>query len=189
MEFIEVIEKRRSIRRYKKSPIPKESIVKVLEAGRRAPSAFNNQPWHFIVVENEERKKSVADPQYWAANAPIIIVALGLELPEISDVHYPQYFDSITEYHKNRKYLVDVGIAFEHVILAATDLGLATCWMIYSWDRDAELKKILDIPEKYRVIARTPLGYPDEESKPKCMKSIDEIISWEKFGSRIANNP
>ncbi len=130
-------------------------------------------------------KKRVADPQHWAADAPVMIVVLGLETPEVSDVNYPQYFGSITEYHENRSYMLDVGIVFEHVILAATDLGLATCWMSYSWDRDAELKKLLDVPDKYRVIARTPLGYPDEEPPPKHMKNLDEIVSWEKFGKQV----
>jgi nitroreductase len=133
-----------------------DKIRRVLEAGRKAPSAFHSQPWHFIVVENERLKRRVADPQHWAANAPIMIVALGLENPEESDVHYPQYLDSIKEYHENGEYLLDVGIAFEHVILAATDLGLATCWMVYSWDRNSDMRELLGVPDKYRVIARTP---------------------------------
>jgi nitroreductase len=163
--------------------------LRVLEAGRKAPSAFHSQPWHFIVVEDEELKKRVADPQYWAADAPVMIVVLGLESPEVSDVQYPLYFDSIKEYHETKSYLMDVGIVFEHVILAATDLGLATCWMSYSWDRDAEMKKLLGVPDKYRVIARTPLGYPHEEPPPKHRKNIHEIVSWERFGRRGEKAP
>ena len=186
MEFSEVIERRRSIRKYKKTPIQEDKIRRILEAGRRAPSAFHSQPWHFIVVEDEGLKRRVADPQYWAADAPVMIVVLGLEIPEESDVYYPQHLDSIIEYHENRGYLLDVGIAFEHVILAATDLGLATCWMWHSCDRDAEMKKLLNVPNKNRVIARTPLGYPDEQSPPKPRKDLDEIVSWERFGKTSA---
>ena len=153
-----------------------------MEAGRKAPSAFHSQPWHFVVVEDKELKRRVADPQYWAVDAPVLIVMLGLETPEVSDVYYPQYLDSIIEYHENGNYLLDMGIVFEHVILAATDLGLATCWMWYSWDRDTEMKKLLNVPAKYRVVARTPLGFPDEQPPPKPRKDFDEIVSWERFG-------
>jgi nitroreductase len=182
MEFSKVIERRRSIRKYKKTPISREKIMKVLEAGRKAPSAFHSQPWYFIVVEDEELKKRVADPQYWAADAPVMIVVLGLETPEVSDVYYPKYFENIVEYHGNKEYLLDVGIVFEHIILAATDLGLATCWMRFSWDRNTELKKLLDVPDKYRVIARTPIGYSNDDPNPLSRKKMDEIVSWEKFG-------
>jgi nitroreductase len=181
MEFSEVIERRRSIRKYKKIPISREKIEKILEAGRKAPSAFNTQPWHFIVVKDEELKRQLADPQSWAADAPVMIVVLGLEFPNISDVYYPQYLDSINEYHENKEYLLDVGIAFEHVILAATDQGLATCWMRFSWDRNSELKKLLGFPDKYRVIARTPLGYADEGPNTRSRKAIEEIVSLERF--------
>jgi nitroreductase len=139
------------------------------------------------VVEEEELKRSVADPQFWAADAPVMIVALGLESPEEQDVHYPQFIDSIREYHKNGMYMLDVGIAFEHLVLAATNLRLATCWMSYSWDRNAEMRELLGVPDKYRVIARTPLGFPDEQPQPKSRKSLDEIVSWERFGYSYFN--
>ena len=77
MEFREVLEKRRSVRKYKDTPVPKESILKVLEAARIAPSAAHKQPWHFIVVQDEERRRQLAGRQSWAADAPAIIVALG----------------------------------------------------------------------------------------------------------------
>lgn len=110
MDFAKVVEKRRSIRQYRPDPIPKGLIEKILESARLAPSAGNRQPCHFIVVEDDETKKALGLRE-WATRAPIIIV--GCTDPALSPVWH----------------LVDFAIAFEHIILTATDLGLGTCWM------------------------------------------------------------
>jgi nitroreductase len=164
LKFIEVLEKRRSIRKYKDTPIPKEKILKILEAARIAPSAGHRQPWHFIVVENKESIKKLAKRE-WAAEAPVMIVGLADEAAS------PRWC------------LNDLGIAFEHIVLAATDLGLGTCWM-GQLDRQALVKNLLDIPDNYKVIAITPLGVPDETPLPKERKSLETIVSWEKYGSK-----
>ncbi len=165
MEWNLLVQKRRSIRKYKETPISDEQIVKILEAARIAPSAMHKQPWHFIVVIDPEMKIKVAGRQSWAAKAPVIIVAMGD--PESS----PNWWQN------------DVGIAFEHMVLAATDQGLGTCWMGSTY-RDAELKALLDIPEKMKVVAITPLGIPDENPSLKERKNLNDIVSWEKFGSK-----
>ena len=77
----------------------------------------------------------------------------------------------------------DLGIAFEHIVLAATDLGLGTCWMDQS-KREELVKSLLDIPDKFRVIALTPLGVSDETPDSKDRKSLDDIVSWEKYSSK-----
>jgi len=164
LKFNEVIETRRSIRKYKNTPISKEKINKILEAARIAPSAGHRQPWHFIVVENKETIKKLAKRE-WAAEAPVMIV--GLADPEAS----PHWC------------INDLGIAFEHIVLAATDLGLGTCWMGQS-KREELVKSLLDIPDKFRVIALTPLGVSDETPDSKDRKSLDDIVSWEKYGSK-----
>jgi nitroreductase len=162
MEFKKVIEKRRSIRKYKNKPIPKETILEILEAARNAPSAAHRQPWHFIVVEDKNKIEKLAK-QAWAADAPVMIV--GLADQEAS----PGWC------------LNDLGIAFEHLVLAATNLGLGTCWMGQS-NREELVRDILDIPEKYKVVALTPLGESDETPSPKERKSLEDIVSWEKYG-------
>jgi len=164
LKFNEVIETRRSIRKYKNTPISKEKINKILEAARIAPSAGHRQPWHFIVVENKETIKKLAKRE-WAAEAPVMIV--GLADQEASP----------------RWCINDLGIAFEHIVLAATDLGLGTCWMGQS-KREELVKSLLDIPDKFRVIALTPLGVSDETPDSKDRKSLDDIVSWEKYGSK-----
>lgn len=165
MKFGEVVTKRRSIRKYKDTPVPKESIIKVLEAARIAPSAGHRQPWHFIVVQDRETVDKLAGSRKWAAAAPVMIV--GLADPEASPIWCYN----------------DLGIAFEHIVLAATDLGLGTCWM-GKMRQDAEIKQLLGIPDELKVIALTPLGVPDETPGPKARKDIDEIVSWERYGRK-----
>ena len=163
MNFEEVLLKRRSIRRYKDAPVPREKTLKILEAARIAPSASNKQPWHFIVVENRETIKQLAKSE-WAAKAPLMIV--GLADQEAS----PNWCSN------------DLGIAFEHIALAATNLGLGTCWMGQTGREDL-IRKLLDVPDKLRPVAVMPIGVPDETPAPKERKSLDDIVSWEKFAS------
>ncbi len=164
MKFKEVLEKRRSIRKYKNTPVPREKLLKILEAARIAPSAGHRQPWHFIVVENKDTIKKLAK-QEWAAGAPVMIV--GLADQEAS----PGWC------------INDLGVAFEHIVLAATDLGLGTCWMGQS-NREDLVKSLLDIPYNFKVVALTTLGVSDETPGPKERKSLDSIVSWEKYGSK-----
>ena len=163
MNFEEVVLKRRSIRRYKEAPIPREIILKILEAARVAPSASNKQPWHFIVVENKETIRQLAKSE-WAAKAPLMIV--GLADQEAS----PNWCSN------------DLGIAFEHIALAATDLGLGGCWMGQTGREDL-IRKLLGVPDKLRPVVVMPIGVPDETPAPKERKSLNEIVSWEKFAS------
>lgn len=165
MEFDDVLKKRRSIRKYKDAPVSREAVLEVLEAARIAPSAGHRQPWHFVVVEDGETIKKLAGGRKWAADAPVMVVSLA------DEVASPSWC------------LNDVGIAFEHLVLAATNLGLGTCWMGLS-RRDAEVRELLGVPERVKVIALTPLGYPDETPGPKDRKSLDEIVSWGKYGGK-----
>ncbi|MCW4049800.1 MAG: nitroreductase family protein [Candidatus Bathyarchaeota archaeon] len=165
MEFDEVLVKRRSIRKYKPEPVPREHVVKLLEAARIAPSAGHRQPWHFIVVEDKMAIEKLAGGSKWAAEAPVMIVGLG------DPVASPSWYGN------------DLGVAFEHMVLAATSLGLGTCWMGQT-RRDAEVKEILGIPGELKVIALTPLGWPDDSPGPKDRKSLDEIVSWGRYGHK-----
>jgi nitroreductase len=162
LEFNEVLSKRRSIRKYKEAPIEREKILSILEAARIAPSAGNRQPWHFIVVENKEMIKQLAKSE-WAAKAPLMIV--GLADQEAS----PSWCSN------------DLGIAFEHIALAVTNLGLGGCWMGQTGREDL-IRKLLDVPNKLSPVAVMPIGVPDESPPPKERKSLSDVVSWEKFG-------
>ncbi len=161
MEFTEVIRKRRSIRRYRRDPVPKEVLEEILECGRLAPSGSNRQPWHFVVVSDSGMKREMGIPD-WAAQAPVVLAVCGD--PRISEAWN----------------VVDPTIAMEHMILAATNRGLGTCW-IGRLGRDERAKAALGIPEHMHVIAVTPIGYPGESPGPKERKSLDEIVHHNMF--------
>ena len=169
MELMEVIRKRRSVRRYKPDPVPEEDIEYVLEAARLAPSWANTQCWHFVVVTDEDVKKEVAragNGNRWTAKAPVIVVACA-------DPAGPGARGDIPNY------LVDMGIAMEHLILAATERGLGTCWI--GAFHESKVKKALGVPGNIRVVASTPLGYPDEAPAPVSRKGLEEIVSYNRY--------
>ena len=174
MDFYEVIRTRRSVRSYKPDPIPKDVLRRVLEAARIAPSGSNRQPWRFIIVEDEDLKRRLAEAcsnQYFIAEAPVVIVACGY------NIRYNR-----GGYMGDMSMLVDVSIAFTHLILAARVEGLGTCW-IGSFDNE-EVKKILNIPKDVNVVAITPLGYPKREdafAEPGPRKALEEITSTDRF--------
>jgi nitroreductase len=164
LKFEDVVETRRSIRKYKDTPVPKETIVTILEAARIAPSAGHRQPWHFIVVEKKDTINKLAKTE-WAAEAPVMIVGLADHVASPS------------------RCLNDLGIALEHIVLAATNLGLGTCWMGQT-GREEMIKDLLKIPDRFTVIAVIPLGVPDETPAPKERKRLDAIVSWETYGAQ-----
>lgn len=166
MTLLDLLRKRRSIRRYKPDPIPKDKLEYVLEAGRLAPSWRNLQCWRYIVVTDEEKRREISTRE-WAAEAPIILV--GCAHPERSGTNADQQY-----------YMLDMGISMEQMILAAVEQGLGTCWIGGQFDEDT-VKKALGIPDDVRVVALTPLGYPDETPDPREKKSMDEIVSYEKW--------
>lgn len=173
MDIYEVFKTRRSIRSYRPIPVPDESLNKILETTRIAPSGSNRQPWKFIIVKDDALKKEVAHAcsnQLWIAGAPIVIVACGWKIDY-----------SRGEYMGDMSFLVDVSIAFTHLMLAARAEGIGTCW-IGAFD-NTSIKKLLEIPEDVDVVAVTPLGYPKnaEFSDPGLRKKLDEIISVNKY--------
>jgi nitroreductase len=171
MDFYEVVRKRRSYREFKSNMPEKEKVERIIEAARLAPTWANKQGMHYIVVQNPDKVKEVfkaIGQMSKFATAPMFIVGAILEK------------DSGMGSNKLKYFTVDFGICFEHLILAAAAENLATCWI--GWFNEDEIKKILEIPEKYRVIGLTPLGYPIE-SKGEVIdrKPLDEVIHYDKF--------
>jgi len=178
MDVLDAIFNRRSVRSYKSDPIPEDVMQKLLEVLRAAPSAANKQPWKFIVVTNKDlRNKLVTDcrGQKFLAQAPVVIVGCGIPGIAWKGMGGDSGRDAID---------VDLAIAIDHLTLAAVSFGLGTCW-IGAFQEDL-VKKTLNIPHKYRVVALTPLGYPEspdmnhplDESK---RKPLNEIIVKEQF--------
>jgi len=180
MEFEIVIKTRASIRDYSDKLVEDEKINFVLGCARLAPSWANRQCWHFIVVKDKKSIEELSKTSIinrWLKNVPVIIVACGdtRKSGSRNDINY---------------FIVDVSIALEHLVLAATDKGLGTCW-IAGFD-EKKVKEILLIPEYIRVVALTPLGYPAEKNsfvgklfkvvtQSKKRKSIDKIVHENKW--------
>ncbi len=171
MDFYEVIKKRRSVRKYKPDPIPDDVLKRILEAGRIAPSAKNIQPWKFVVIKDPENKKRIAEAcrgQHWVADADVIVCGCALE--KIAWGRMGGYMSS---------FAVDLAIAMDHIILAAANEGLGTCWI--GAFEEKKVKELLNIPEDVRVVALTPIGYPAEEPKDRGRKDFKEIFVYEKY--------
>lgn len=161
MSLLDIILNRASIRRYLKKPVPRDVLMKILEAGRRAPSAMNLQPWHFIVITDQKVKETLSHRRWtgFLKDAAFIIVGCG---------------------EKNKKWsTVDVTIALQNMVLAAEALGLGSCW-IGDFD-ESEVKKLLGIPDGLKVIALVSFGYPAERPKPRPKKPLEEIVHYERF--------
>ncbi len=164
MDFYDVIRKRRSIRSYKSTPVPEESLQRIAEATYFAPSACNMKPWKIKIVINPELRAEIAAKytQTWLAEAPAIAVIIG------NNKQCWQRFEG------NPVIEIDVGIAMEHLVLAATAEGLATCWICAY--KVEEMNAVLNVSAPWDVLAISPLGYSDAEGKDIPRKDINKIF-------------
>ena len=166
MELMQVLQDRRSIRKYKDTPIEDDKLAAVAESFRIAPSAGNGQGWKLIVVKDPAVREKIANTTLskpaWLLQAPVILVACGTRQNVMTNNH--------------RVDTVDVSIAFTQMILAAWDLGLGTCWMA-SYREDWMLEA-LDLDDSYSVVAITPLGYADESPAAKPRKDTEVVVEY-----------
>lgn len=186
MNFIELVQKRYSCRKFREKPVEREKVLKCIESARLAPSACNSQPWKFVVIDEPELKNKIARAAtsgiYGIINkflptAPCIILVLAEREKFIAQAGA---YVMKTDY-----YLIDIGIACEHLVLQATELGLSTCYIGYF--NEKEIRKILNIPKKYKIVLLIAIGYADEKEEekklknPKNRKKIEEILFFNEF--------
>lgn len=176
MDFNTLIKTRYSCRSYQPVAIEEEKLYKVLEAGRLAPSACNNQPWHFIVTRNSEilEKLYSCYDRNWFKSAKTIITICGDHSISWKRADGKDHCD------------IDIAIAVDHMTLQAAELGLATCW-VCNFDKE-KCSKILNLPENIEPIAILPIGYPadsvDIERHSLKRKKLEDIVHREVFGER-----
>lgn len=164
-----MIEKRRSVRSYREDPIPDESMERIKNAMRLAPSSHNGQEYKFILVGDADLKKQVAEAsssQRFIATAPIIVVAVSTNPGELASSGAPAY-------------AMDITIALDHMTLAAAEENLGTCW-IGAYD-EGKIKQILNIPENCKVAALMPIGIPYDDPAVKSRKKTGELFCNETF--------
>jgi nitroreductase len=170
MEFSELITKRYSVRAYKPDPVEDATLEQVLEAARLAPTAANRQPFQIIVIHTTGRETELRRiyGREWFTQAPLILCVCGIPAKGwVRGYDDKNYTD------------VDVAIVMDHLVLAATNLGLGTCW-IAAFDPTAA-REVLGLPEGIEPIIFTPLGYPADQLGPKERKSIDDLVRYERW--------
>lgn len=170
MHFQILAKKRYSCRAYKPDPVEVEKLNRVLEAARSAPTACNRQPFRIIVVKTGDRRKELGRiyGRDWFVQAPLIIGICAV--PSEAWVRRADGWNSAE---------LDSAIAMDHLIMAATEEGLGTCW-IGAFDVEAA-RDVLGVPEDAVPVAFTPLGYPAEFPPPTKRRSLDELIRRERW--------
>lgn len=181
MDFLELVRTRRSIRAYQDRPVEEEKLTRILEAARLAPSWANKQCWSFVVVRDgqliEEVAKSAGIGHRFLRDAPVIVAVCA---------------DPVVSGHRNDMdyFLVDAAITMEHLVLAATELELGTCWIV-GFDEN-KVKAVLGVPIDQRVVALTPVGYPGDDGGlgnrlrkavvgASERKPMEELVHWDRW--------
>jgi nitroreductase len=167
MNVIEVIRKRYSVRAYKHDPVEESKLQQVLEAAQLAPTASNRQPLRFIVIHTSGRETELRRiyNAAWFVEPPLIICGCAIASEAWMRMDRKNYCD------------VDLTIAMDHLILAATELGLGTCW-IAAFD-PAVARQVLRLPDSVEPVVFTPLGYANDRPGAKERKPLEEIVKYE----------
>jgi nitroreductase len=191
LNVLEAIRNRRSIRKFKSTPISEQQVERLIEAARLAPSGCNVQPWRFIIVKDKELKRKLCKASFnqkFIEDAPIVIVCCGdllswkktrehtFEVWKKGDISLTKECESALMDRVNRAVLAEmheripstllnVAIAIEHIALEAVELGLGSCW-VRLFD-EKKINQLLKLPEHLYVVALLAVGVPDEEPKPR----------------------
>jgi nitroreductase len=170
MTFDTLITKRFSVRSYTPQKVDKQLLLEILEAARMAPSAVNYQPWHFIVITDEEDLQSIHEVYHrtWFREAPAVIaVCADHSLSWKRKTDGKDFAD------------IDAAIAIDHLVLKATELNLGTCW-VCNFNVEMARQK-LELPDHVEPIALIPIGYTEATAPVKSRKELSEIVHWGKF--------
>lgn len=173
MTVFEAIEARRSIRAYETTPVTEEQLVRFLEAARLAPSWKDKQCWRILVVTDRDTILGLA---------PLLRNNPGEEVYKTAPCFVLFFADPALSGLRDEKpyYMTDIGIAMENAVLAATDMGLGTCWV--GAFTEAPIREYLGVPENFRLVALTPLGVPAENPAPRPRMALNEIVCHNRWG-------
>ena len=169
MDVFEAIDKRYSVRGYKPDAVEDDKLAKVLEAARRAPTAANRQPFRMLVVHTEGREEELARvyARRWLTQAPLVIAFVAVPAEAWRRMDDKPYDE------------VDATIAMDHLVLAATALGLGTCW-IAAFDPDAA-REVFGLPADVELVAITPLGYAAKDRADTDRRPLEELVRYERW--------
>lgn len=170
MEYSKLIAARYSVRAYRSDPVEDEKLQIVLDAARLAPTAANRQPIQLVVMHTAGREKEIGKiyRRPWFVQAPLVIAVCA-----ISSQAW------VREGDRFNARLIDAAIVADHLILAATNLGLGTCW-VAAFNVDAA-RSVLQLPDGAEPVIFTPLGYPADEPGPKIRKPLTDLVRYEHW--------
>lgn len=195
MDTFDAISRRRSIRKFKSDPVPRELITRCLEAARLAPSGTNCQPWKFLVVRDADKRREIMDASFGQpmfGQAPVVIVLLGdakayrkrlrtgQELIETGALTREDGDRAMAAYKEMKSVnddstaiIMNCVLAGENLVLEATDLGLGSCWvMLFKKERISE---VFGLPKHLFPVALIPIGYPDQDPPPRPRYTLGEV--------------
>jgi nitroreductase len=164
MEFSEVVKKRYSVRSYRSDPVPDDVLSQILEAAVIAPTAANRQPFRIMVIHTEDREEELQQiySSTWFTQAPLLICICSIK-------------GKAWVRHDGKNYAdVDAAIVMDHLILAAVNAGLGTCW-VAAFDVPTA-RKVLNIPDEWEPIAFTPLGYAEGYPRSKTRRPLSDLV-------------
>lgn len=181
MALLDLLKQRKSVRDFLDRPVEREKITTCLEAARVAPSDCNSQPWKFIVVDDRDLKNELCEAAFsgiysmnsFCKTAPVMVVVISEK---------SKFLARIGEMLRGTKYyLIDIGIAGEHFVLQAEDLGLGTCWI--AWFNERAVKSTLKIPQRKKIDILIALGYYDREKlgPEHGREPMDKIASFNSY--------
>ncbi|MBE9500963.1 MAG: nitroreductase family protein [Dehalococcoidia bacterium] len=180
MELFQAIKERRSIRKYKTTPVSEEQLNTILEAARWAPSWANTQCWSFVVVRDNETKERLGDTLSSVNPATAAIKSAPIAIVACAKLARSGHYKGTPVTDKGDWFMFDVALAMQNLTLAAHGLGLGTVNVGYL--DAAKVAQILELPEGIAVVEMTPLGYPDEEPEAPPRKELSEFVFYEKYG-------
>ncbi len=181
MAFLDLVRRRKSVRNFLDIPVERDKIMMCLEAARLVPSANNSQPWKFIVVDDKEMKSRLCDSVFggiyiinsFCKTAPVIVAVVAEKSKFLARIG--------GMFRGTQYYLIDIGIACEHFVLQAEDLGLGTCWI--GWFNEKAVKSILGVPQNKKIDILIALGYYDKEKlgAEHGREPIDRVASFNSY--------
>lgn len=191
-DFLELVENRRSIRKFKQQKVSREQVEKILDAARWAPSGANYQPWEFVVVDDEKLKAKISDILLPASNefsgaelvrragfkgASVFIVVCG-------DYRIVPLLPSQNNIERgNETFTSDMANVFLILQLAVRSLGLGSQWVSSIVGNQHEVKSLLGIPDAYKIYDMAAIGYIDETPKNRSVRALKDLVHYNKFDS------
>ncbi len=174
MDLSEAVKKRCTVREFKSEPISDNELMKILEAGRWAPSPFNTQPWEFIIIRNKDTLREISRYARYSAHLELAPVVIAVVVPPVEEK-----FSWVERAGETR---FAAAMCVQNMMLAAWELGIGSCWV--STERD-EVRKLIGIPDTHFLLAILPFGYPKKmPERHERSKRLEDIVFYEKYGQK-----